>query len=99
MVSRLSPREARARGADRLRQVCFTMVFEKCDPEETGEISEASFQRLMAIHGVNKNAAVEVFRKVASSGKCVGRYGYMDVICLGSVPCRQCQPSNLLAIC
>ena len=47
-----------------LRQVCFTMVFEKCDPEETGEISEASFQRLMAIHGVNKNAAVEVFRKV-----------------------------------
>jgi Ca2+-binding EF-hand superfamily protein len=64
LLQTLTSKAHRSPPAVALQRVCFTMVFEKCDPEETGEISEASFQRLMAIHGVNKNAAVEVFRKV-----------------------------------
>jgi Ca2+-binding EF-hand superfamily protein len=49
-----------------LQKVCFLMVFEKCDPEEIGEITEEAFCRMMAVNGVVRAASQEVFRTVDS---------------------------------
>lgn len=47
-----------------LQKVCFLMVFEKCDPEEVGEISEEAFCRMMSVNGVIQSASLDVFRAI-----------------------------------
>jgi Ca2+-binding EF-hand superfamily protein len=47
-----------------LQKCCFLMFFEKCDPEEVGEISEDAFCRMMAVNGIVRGASQQVFRAI-----------------------------------
>merc|ERR1719482_1342050 len=64
LLSALTSKAHRSPPAVMLQKVCYNMVFQKCDPEETGEVSEMNFARMMAVHSVPRSAALEVFRRV-----------------------------------
>jgi Ca2+-binding EF-hand superfamily protein len=68
-----------------IQKVCFLIVFEKCDPEEMGEISEEAFCRMMSVNGVVRSVSLDVFRQIdVDQGRTVSLEEFARILAMDS---------------